>query len=103
MRIVLFILAVIGVALVVSGIMSLKTVFRQQWTKVAEENKAAFGKCMGTAQILCGIGILLFAVLSFLTTVTMNLMFAKIGIFLMIAAAAAAICIYIYIMEKYYK
>lgn len=97
-------LAVLGAALVVLGVNSIKNpILWYNRAKVPEENKTIFGKLMGTAQIIGGIGILLFSVMSFLTISTTKPIFGMIGICLMIAMLAVAFCIYIFTMIKYYK
>lgn len=97
-------LAVLGSALVVLGVNRIKNpILWYNRAKVPEEYRTIFGKLMGTAQIIGGIGILLFSVMSFLTISTTKPIWAMIGICLMIVMLAVAICIYIFTMIKYYK
>lgn len=97
-------LEVLGSALVVLGVNRIKNPI--SWynrEKVAEENKTIFGKLMGTAQIIGGIGILLLCFFSFFTILTTKPIFMTIGMYLTIAMLAVAICIYIFTLIKYYK
>lgn len=68
--------------------------------KVAEENKTIFGKLMGTAQIICGIGILILCLFTFFAVLTTKPVFMTIGMYLTIAMLAVAICIYIFTLIK---
>lgn len=109
MIIVLFWLSILlcvaaGTALVVQGVLSIKTsISWKNRPKVAEENKVVFGKLMGTARIIGGIGVLLFGVLSVIAKLTTKKVLMTIGMYLAIATLAVAMCIYIYTMTKYNK
>lgn len=97
-------LAVAGAALVVYGVISMKTsISWRHRPKVAEENRAVFGKLKGTAQIIGGSGIILFGVLSLLAVLTAKPIWMTIGMYLTTAMLAVAICIYFYTMMKYNK
>lgn len=97
-------LAVLGAALVVLGVNSIKDPI--SWynrAKVEEENKTIFGKLMGTAQVIGGIGILILCLFTFIAVLTTKQIFMTIGMYLTIATLAVAICIYIFTLIKYYK
>lgn len=70
--------------------------------EVAEENKTVFGKLIGTAKIIGGIGVLLFSVMAFIDISTTKPALFMIGLYLMIGMLAAALCIYVFAMIKYY-
>ncbi len=96
--------AVLGAIIVVFGVNNI--IAPLVWfnkAEVAEENKTVFGKLIGTAKIIGGIGIFLFSVMAFIDILTTKPALFMIGLYLMIGMLAAALCIYVFAMIKYYK
>jgi phosphotransferase system glucose/maltose/N-acetylglucosamine-specific IIC component len=96
--------AVLGAIIVVFGVNNI--IAPLVWfnkAEVAEENKTVFGKLIGTAKIIGGIGILLFSVMAFIDISTTKPALFMIGLYLMIGMLAVALCIYVFAMIKYYK
>ena len=94
------ILVMLGINNIKGDITSIHWYHRQ---RVTEENKAVFGKLMGTGTVFCGMGCVSFGLLSLLTELTTKPIFMTVGSYLTIASLAVGIGIFIYTTVKYNK
>lgn len=100
-------LTAVGVALIILGINNRKgninSIHSYHRQRVSEENKAAFGKLMGTGSIVCGTGIAVCGVLTLLAEVTGTPLLATIGSCLVFAGLFIGIGCMTYATIKYNK
>lgn len=99
--------AAVGAVMILIGISNIKgdigSIHWYHRQRVTEENKAVFGKLMGTGTILCGASVSLFALLSLLAELTGQYGYMTAGAALMVAGLAVGIGIFIYTTIKYNK
>lgn len=99
--------AALGVVFVILGISNMKgNISSIHWyhrQRVTEENKAAFGKLMGTGIIFCGAGVISFGVLSIAAELTAQPIFMTVGSYLTAVGLAVGIGIFVYTTMKYNK
>ena len=97
----------VGIILMVIGINNLKgdisSIHSYHRNRVSEEDKAIFGKYMGTGTIICSIGVMLFAVLSYLTELLTNKIYITAGTWTMIICLIIGIGFMVYATVKFNK
>ena len=71
--------------------------------RVREEDVPAFGRLMGLGTILCGVGVIAFGVLTWLSGQTGTPVFEIVGSGAVTAALAAGLGLSVYAMLKYNK
>ena len=71
--------------------------------RVAEEDRAPFGKTVGSGMIIIGISLILMGALSFMETGLQNEVYSIIGTVILIVCFASGLGISFYAMIKYNK
>lgn len=99
--------AAVGIILLLIGISNLKgninSIHSYHRHRVSEEDKAAFGKLMGTGMIACSAGIISFGLLAFLSEMLDKEGLMTIGSYATAAGLAIGIAIMFYATIKYNK
>ena len=103
----LFITIAVGILLIVLGISNIKgninSIHSYHRHRVSKEDKPVFGKLMGTGTIICGIGILAFALLFAIGYLSNQTIFTTIGSYLTVIGLIIGIGIMTYATIKYNK
>ena len=94
------VLIVIGISNMRGNISSLHSYHRQ---RVSEEDRIPFGKQVGLGNIIIGVGIIIFSILSAITLYTENNIFVLIGTAVLIVGIIVGLVLSFKAMIKYNK
>ena len=98
---------IIGILVCVLGILNMSghisSLHKYHRHRVSEEDRIPFGRLVGLGTILCGAGIIIFGILSIVTTLLEKEVFTLIGSGIMIIFLIAGLGISFWGMIKYNK
>lgn len=99
--------ALLGLLLIVLGLSNVKgnlsSIHWYHRQRVTEENRRAFGKLVGCGTILIGASLAAFSLFAFLSETMLNDGWILCGIVILIAAVVTGLAISVYAMLKYNK
>ena len=102
-----FIAIAVGIICIILGISNMKgnisSLHSYHRHRVSEEDRIPFGRLVGLGTILCGAGIIIFGILSIVTTLLEKEVFTLIGSGIMIVFLIAGLGISFWGMIKYNK
>lgn len=93
-------LIVIGILNMRGNISSLHSYHRH---RVSEENRLPFGKRVGLGTIICGVGVVTYAVFGFMAETTDIALLSVVGVAILIVCIAVGLALSFYAMIKYNK
>ena len=98
---------IVGVVLVVLGILNMRgnisSLHSYHRNRVSEEDRIPFGKQVGLGNIIIGVGIIVFSILSAITLYTENEVYIAVGTAVLIAGIIAGLVLSFKAMIKYNK
>ena len=98
---------ILGVFISMLGFFNMKgNISSVHWyhrTRITEANKLSFGRMIGLGTIICGVSIIIFGCLSFVTVITQMDLFTTIGSVIVVVGLVIGLALSLYAMIKYNK